>query len=60
MLPVQRVGIRELWRLLTDDGRKAGTMGKKISEMLGMPVPAMANGSANGHVGGKKLASRSR
>ena len=50
MLPVQRVSIGDLWRLLTDDGRK---MGKKGSEFLGM-------GAANGHVGGKKMAGRIR
>lgn len=58
MLPVQRVSIRELWRLLTDDGRKAGQVGRKGAELLGMHLPGGAN--ANGHIGGKKVPGRNR
>ncbi len=51
MLPVQRVSMDELWRLLTDDGRKfAGG----LLEDFGLGMNGM-NGHVVGNEYGKKM-----
>jgi len=56
MLPVRRVGIGELWKLLNEDGEITGWWARWADG----EANANMSESENGHTNGQKLHSRSR